>query len=135
MSLESDRRAIGTRLTESRAAIRAGMQASRASTFKRDLNALESNSRKLVKLSEPEAKGARPATSGIGSWTPPTSNTGGGGIASPLVESDFAERIYWAEHSELSPDGLFSYTYTPIREITQLDANSLEVKQQFAEPT
>ena len=135
MSLESDRRAIGTALTASRSAISASMQASRASTFKRDLNALESGTRKAVTLSTVESKGARAATRGVSVYVAPESSSTGGGIASPLVESSFAERVYWDEHSELSPDGLFSYTYTPIREITQLDANSLEVKQQFAEPT
>lgn len=133
MSLESERRAIGTRLTESRANIRAGMQASRASTFKRDLNALESSSRKQVKLSEPEVRGARPATSGIGSWTPPATNTGGG-IASPVTETSYAAREFYSSQYVTTSDGMFVLEIEPVKKIVMLDADGGDFVQEFAAP-
>lgn len=142
MSLESERRAIGTRLTASRSAIRESVRASRASTFKRDLNALESSGRKQVKLSETEVRGARPATSGTGTWIPPSSQNTGGGVASPLVEQTRVEggntvpdRAYHAEVALISSDGLFTYVVKPLQTLNFTDANAAESVVQLAAPS
>ncbi|MDT4827639.1 hypothetical protein FQZ97_609920 [compost metagenome] len=77
----------------------------------------------------------RPATKGRGSWDPNKPATGGGGgIASPLTETAYADRTFWAERTILSSDGLLTFKVKPIKEITQADANDLEVKQVFADP-
>ena len=130
MSLESDRRAIGTALTASRSAISASMQASRASTFKRDLNALETGTRKTVELSTVEEKGARPATRGVSVYVAPSSGTGGG-ISSPLTETDFAAREYWSG-GVMSSDGIFMIP--AIKTIALTDADGAAVVVNLAEP-
>lgn len=142
MSLESDRRAIGKRLTESRAAIRDSMRASRASTFKRDLNSLESGSRKVVALSDVEAKGARAATRGVSTYIPPASAGTGGGIASPLTEktrvdddATVPDRAYYDEVGLISSDGLFTYVVKPIQTLNFTDANTDEVVVELAAPS
>ena len=63
----------------------------RASSFKRDLNSLESGSRKVGALSIVEAAGLRPATRGVAVYVQPAS-TGGGGIASPHATARAAAR-------------------------------------------
>ena len=81
-------------LADERRAIRNGVAASRASTFKSDLNALESSRRKSGGLLALERRGARVATKGRGAWNPanvPSTGTGGG-IASPLTEPSYAAR-------------------------------------------
>ena len=143
MSLESDRRSIGQQLTASRAAISASMQASRASTFKRDLNSLESDSRKVVSLSTVEAKGSRPATRGVSVYVPPASTGGGGGgIASPLTEQTTVDdgntvpaRAYYAEESLISSDGLFTYVIKPIKTLNFKDTNDDDAVFNLAAPS
>lgn len=133
MSLESERRAIGTRLTESRAAIRDSMRASRASTFKRDLNALESGSRKVVDLSKVEPRGARPAGRGVAYYVPPDT-TGSGGIASPVTETSYAAREFYSSQYVTTSDGMFVLEIEPVKKIVMLDADGGDFVQEFAAP-
>lgn len=146
MSLESERRAIGSnneaarrgigqRMINDRAAIKAGISAARASTFKADLNALESSPRKQVTLTKRDAKGTRAATVGTGSYKAPATTGGtGGGIASPLTETSYASREYWGPQSIPSVDGLLTFRVLPIKQLTQADADDVEIKQIYAEP-
>ena len=145
MSLESERRAIGSnneaarrgigqRMINDRAAIKAGISAARASTFKADLNALETSPRKQVTLTPREAKGTRAATVGTGIYKAPAAKGTGGGIASPLVEPSYAAREFWGDHYFTTSDGFFALQLQPVKKIVMQDANGEPVVQQFAEP-
>lgn len=132
---EAARRGIGQRMINDRAAIKAGISAARASTFKADLNALESSPRKQVTLTNREAKGTRAATVGTGIYKAPAATAGtGGGIASPLTETSYASREYWGPQSITSVDGLLTFRVLPIKQLTQADADDVEIKQIYAEP-
>lgn len=121
-------------LADERRAIRNGVAASRASTFKSDLNALESSRRKNAGLLELERRGARSATKGRGTWNPANVPSAGGGIASPLSETSFAAREFWDDHYFTTSDGLFALQLQPLKKIVMQDANGNPVVQQFAEP-
>lgn len=123
-------------LADERRAVRNGVAATRASTFKSDLNALESSRRKSGGLLALERRGARVATKGRGNWNPANvpSTGGGGGIASPLTETSYAARLRWDAQTLGSVDGLLSFWLEPIKQVAQTDANGAEVIQQFAEP-
>ena len=144
MSLESERRAIGSnneaarrgigqRMINDRAAIKAGISAARASTFKADLNALETAPRKQVTLTKRDAKGTRAATVGTGSYkAPATTGTTGVGIASPLTEDSYATREFHPAQTLWTSDGYFAWEVKAPKKIVQTDANGAEVVQQFA---
>ena len=85
MALGDERRASGRRMEAQRKAIGAAVRASRQSTFKQDLNALETAPRRQGSLRAVEPVGARPAVMGKSYYTPPPATGGGGGIASPLA--------------------------------------------------
>ena len=134
-SNEAARRGIGQRMINDRAAIKAGISAARASTFKADLNALESSPRKQVALTNREAKGTRAATVGTGIYkAPAATGATGGGIASPLVEPSYAAREFWGDHYFTTSDGFFALQLQPVTTIVMQDANGSPVVQQFAEP-
>lgn len=134
-SNEAARRGIGQRMINDRAAIKAGISAARASTFKADLNALESSPRKQVTLTNREAKGTRAATVGTGIYKAPAAKGTGGGIASPLTETSYAAREYHPARYLSSSDGLFVWQFEPPKKIVMADANDEEVIQLFAVPT
>lgn len=119
-------------LAQERESIRAGIEAARASTFRRDLNSLETRRRKVQELNTLERRGARPATKGRGSWNPNKPRLGGGsGIASPLNEPSFAAREYWPSGWP-SSDGLFE---VPAIKVLHLeDADGAKVEINLAEP-
>lgn len=130
------RRAIGQRMVDDRKAIAAGISASRASTFKRDLNSLESAPRRTAELSQREARGTRPPTVGRGNYVaPPSAGQTGGGIASPLTEGSYAAREFHPARYLSSSDGLFVWQFEPPKKIVMADANDEEVIQLFAVPT
>ena len=134
-SNEAARRGIGQRMINDRAAIKAGISAARASTFKADLNALETSPRKQVTLTNREAKGTRAATVGTGIYKAPAAKGTGGGIASPLTETSYAAREYHPARYLSSSDGLFVWQFEPPKKIVMADANDEEVIQLFAVPT
>lgn len=135
-SNEAARRGIGQRMINDRAAIKAGISAARASTFKADLNALESSPRKQVTLTPREAKGTRAATVGTGIYkAPATTGVTGVGIASPLTEASYATREFHPARYLSSSDGLFVWQFEPPKKIVMADANDEEVIQLFAVPT
>lgn len=119
MSLESDRLAMGKALS-----------ASRASSFKRDLNAMETAGRKRNGLPPLEPKGALPAKVGVADYVGPAAGSGGG-IASPLTEGDIALRTYWS-NGYVSSDGLF--TLPAIKKIAMTDADDVPVEFNYADP-
>ena len=131
--MQDSRRAIGDRMIKDRAEIKKGISAARASTFKADLNALESSPRKQVTLTNREAKGTRAATVGTGIYkAPATTGVTGVGIASPLTEDSYATREFHPAQTLWTSDGYFAWEVKPPKKIVQTDANGAEVVQQFA---
>lgn len=143
-TLEQQRRAIGAGITAARKATgeaerkaigQAMIARRRGEQQVQDINAVVQQPRQRRQLSTIEPRGALGEQKGRGNYVPPRSAPGGGGgIASPLVEQDYGDRVYWSERTLTSVDGLFSFVIRPIREITQRDANDAVVQQQFAEP-
>lgn len=139
-------------LAEQRAAIAAGMQASRTSNaaaerqaihdnmvarrtgrgVQRDLNSLESSKRKSGELKGVEPRGGRPATRSAGAARAEPARTTSGGIASPVAESDYSAREWWPAGVP-STDGLL--VLPAAKKIVMTDANGAEVIFEYAEPT
>ena len=136
MALGDERRASGRAMEANRRAIDGAMRAARQSTFKRDLNALESGAtaRRSGALRSVEPRGGVPSSTARVDYTPPPSAGGGGGIASPLTEASYAAREYWPVEVLTSSDGLLTFRVKPIKKIVQADANDAEVVQIFAQP-
>ena len=131
MALGDERRASGRRMEAQRKAIGAAVRASRQSTFKQDLNALETSPRRQGSLRAVEPIGARPAVMGKSYYTPPPATGGGGGIASPLTEPNVAAREYWPERLVPSSDGLSWLRWKPLKKIVMQDANGEPVILEF----
>ncbi len=136
MALGDERRASGRAMEANRRAIDGAMRAARQSTFKRDLNALESGTtaRRSGALRSVEPRGGVPSSTARVDYTPPANTGGGGGIASPLTEASYAAREYWPVEVLTSSDGLLTFRVKPIKKIVQADANDAEVVQIFAQP-
>ena len=136
MALGDERRASGRAMEANRRAIDGAMRAARQSTFKRDLNALESGAtaRRSGALRSVESRGGVPSSTARVDYTPPPSTGGGGGIASPLTEASYAAREYWPVEVLTSSDGLLTFRVKPIKKIVQAEANDAEVVQIFAQP-
>lgn len=117
-------------LADERAATRSGVAASRASTFKRDLNSLETARRQTQVLNTLERKGQRVATRGRGVWKEPAKAGTGGGIAGPLVEPDAAQRAWWP-NGYATTDGLL--VLPAIKTLKLQDANGEPVEVQLAD--
>ncbi|MBX9754635.1 MAG: hypothetical protein K2X80_07770 [Pseudomonadaceae bacterium] len=118
------RRAIGARIEAER----------RGASVQDDINSLVRPARQRPALRTIAARGSLPVQRGRADYKPPATNSGGSGIASPLIETSYAARTYWPSLTVTSTDGLRSFVIKPIKEITQTDANAAEVKQQFAQP-
>jgi hypothetical protein len=56
------------------------------------------------------------------------------GIASPLTEGSFGARTYHAIKQLTSSDGLITFEYTPIHELTMSDTNNATAKFIYAAP-
>lgn len=97
----------------------------------RTLNSLV-DSRKRKALSAVEARGSLQGKRVRADYA--ARAAGGGGIASPLTETLYAERTYWPERSMMTVDGIVTFRIAPIKGIKQLDDNDQEVEQIFAEP-
>lgn len=117
-------------LADERAATRSGVAASRASTFKRDLNSLETARRQTQVLNTLERKGQRVATRGRGVWKEPAKTGTGGGIAGPLVEPDAKQRAWWP-NGYATTDGLL--VLPAIKTLKLQDANGEPVEVQLAD--
>jgi hypothetical protein len=84
----------------------------------------------------PAPKPAVPITAGVGFASPqaPVSESSGG-IASPLTETEFAQRTYYAEETLFTSDGLFSWTRARVKTISMTDANGAAVQIRLKAPT
>lgn len=69
-----------------------------------------------------------------GSSPPLGRASAGSSIASPLVETDYAARAYWASQTITSTDGLITWQVEPIKKVFFTDANSQPVEIDYAEP-
>lgn len=143
-TLEQQRRAIGAGITAARQATgeaerkaigQAMITRRRGEQQVDDINAVVQQPRQRRQLSTIEPRGGLGPQKGVGHYVPPRSAPGGGGgVASPLTETDYNTREYWAEQTLTSSDGLLSFRVKAIKKLVQTDANSLEVVQQFAQP-
>lgn len=143
-------------LAQQRAAIRAGVSSSRAATggderraigkrivaerrgesVVEDINRLITPTRVRRTLRTVPAVGALPTTRGRGNYTPPPPPPAvGGGIASPLTETDYAQREFHAARYFTTVDGIFVWQIDPPKKFVMEDANGAPVEQIFAEPT
>ena len=60
--------------------------------------------------------------------------SGSGGIASPLVETAYANRTFHSTVNITSTDGLFTLKIKPVKEIKFLDSNRRPVTIEFKSP-
>ena len=140
-------------LAEQRAAIRAGVNSTRAGTgaaerraigqrivaerrgesVVEDINRLITPTRVRRTLRTVPAVGSLPTTRGRGNYTPPPPAVGGG-IASPLTETDYALREFHPSMYLQSADGIFVWEMKPPAKIVMTDANGATVEQVFAVP-
>lgn len=65
----------------------------------------------------------------------PKSPSGGSGIASPLTETAYADRLFWTEKLYTSTDGMITIARLPVKEVSFTDANGSPVKMQYQSPT
>lgn len=139
-------------LQQQRQAIAAGMAASRAptgqsqrqaggqamverrtgTTVADDINRLTEPRPPRRTLSSIEPVGALPPSRGRGVYKPPPA-TGGGGIASPLIEDPANPRTYYDSSYLSSTDGLILMEFKPTKTMHMLDANGEPVAFEFAE--
>lgn len=63
-----------------------------------------------------------------------TAKGSGSGIASPLVETDYADREFHTEIMIASTDGLFTLRIKPVKKIFMKDALSNDVLLEFKSP-
>jgi len=82
----------------------------------------------------PGAKTATEIPPRVGSASPKYA-TGGGGIASPLTETAYANRTYHAAKTITSTDGLLTWQVDPIHHIFFTDNNNSPVEIIYKEPT
>jgi len=141
-------------LAEQRRAINQGMLNSRAATGGAERKAIEKNIEAerrgksvvddLGRLAQPSQQrrslrpvqpvGALPTARGRGVYVAPPAASTGGGIASPLTETDYALREFHATRFVISADGVFVWEFQPVSKITMADANGATVEQIFASP-
>lgn len=126
MAAGDSRRSSGTAMESARRASGAAIAA--------DLRALSKTNTEERKLRTLSARGAQPAKRGRADWKAPAATGTGGGIASPLTETSYASREYWGPQSITSVDGLLTFRVLPIKQLTQADADDVEIKQIYAEP-
>jgi hypothetical protein len=61
-------------------------------------------------------------------------STGGGGIASPLVEQDYADRTFHPDVTLTSTDGLFTIKIKPVNNVKMVDANNAICEFKYKAP-
>ncbi|MDR1995159.1 hypothetical protein [Azonexus sp.] len=81
----------------------------------------------------PKPRGAAPHATGAG--LPAGQASGGGSIAGPLTEDDYAARTYHLDRNVQSSDGLLTFRVKPIKSIAFADANGNALVVNYAEPT
>lgn len=84
----------------------------------------------------PPAPQPAPIPARTGQSTPSSSSSASaGGIASPLTETAYADREWYAEQTIRSSDGMFNIRVKPIKTLKFTDANSAPVVLEFAAKT
>jgi hypothetical protein len=83
----------------------------------------------------PAARVAPTIPARTGSSPPLATKSNAGSIASPLVETAYSGRNYWASKTITSTDGLITWQVEPIKKMFFTDANSNTVEIDYAEPT
>lgn len=100
-----------------------------AEQLQRDLHRLQQPTRGVAPLPAPANPDPVPTKTAVARDTPdPT----GGGISSPLSESDIADREYWTGSYITTSDGLFAWP--AIKSMSFTDASGRAVVIEFAEP-
>lgn len=141
MSNEASRRASGAAMEASRRASGGAMEASRraggAAMEERrrgkqlvdDINSLANPPANRKTLRTVDPVGGVSARRGSGVYQAPAA--AGGGIASPLVETDADMRTYHEEVLLPSTDGLTWIRWRSVKRIHMVDANNAEVVLEF----
>ncbi len=137
---EQIRRAIGANNEAARRSIGSGNEAARRNIGRSniaertglvdDLNRLVNSGAATKTLRTIEPRGARPASVGVSTYTPPATGNGGG-IAGPLNESTTKAREYYDPVLLPTTDGLAWVKWKGVKKITMVDGNNAEVPMGF----
>lgn len=133
VALETNRRASGAAMESSRRALGPAMEAERRGSGAQiadDIQRLGGVQRRSTTLSRIERRGGIGGQTGSGVWAAPNMG-GGGGIASPLRESDYTKREYWP-NGALSSDGLFNMP--ALKSLVLTDSSGATVVVNLAQP-
>lgn len=138
-SMADDRRASGKAMAADRRQSGKDMASERRASgkaFRDDLRALADSETENKALPPARERQPIPAARGIATYTPPpTAPSSGGGIASPLTETDFNSRTYHETSIALSGDFLLGMEIKPIKQITMTDADGQVVLMRYADPS
>lgn len=103
--------------------------------MREDMNALSEKNRPTKTLPVLNGRGPVASRRGSAAWQGSSpASSGGGGIASPLVEQSYSGRTYHDASVTLSGDMLLGMEIKPLARITMLDANGDTVIMQYAAP-
>ncbi|MDV5861990.1 hypothetical protein QM298_13995 [Pseudomonas mendocina] len=129
---EAARRGLGEANAKARRAIGDEMIKRRTGKTEVDeINALVNQPRQRRALPTVEPRGSVPAQVGTGNYTAPPAS-GGGGIASPLVEPTASTREYYDPVLLPTTDGLAWVRWRSVKKFVMRDANDDEVILEFA---
>lgn len=104
-----------------------------ANDLSSDLASLNSGTVSTANKVLPSAKQPTPIPERVGS-SGRVNTARGGGIASPLTESDTVARDFWPEKTLVSTDGLIYAKYKPLKRMTMSDATGAQVVFNFQNP-
>lgn len=99
-----------------------------------DINALVNQPRQRRSLPAVEPRGSVAPQRGRGNYTAPAGGSGGGGVASPLVEQP-GTREYYTAVLRPSTDGAVFFSVRATKTIVMTDANGAEVVMEFKNVT
>ena len=127
-AIEASRRGSGAAMEASRRASGAAMEASRTGkSVADDIQSLVQPPRQAKPLPRIDPVGALPASQGRGVYKAPS---GGGGIASPLIETA-GTREYHPSILRASTDGAVFFEVRAAKKVTMTDANGEPVVLEF----
>ena len=139
MSIADERRTSGKAMPADRRQSGKDMASERRASgkaFRDDLRALADSETENKALPPAQERPPIPASRGVATYAPPpTVPSSGGGIASPLTETDFNSRTYHETSIALSGDFLLGMEIKPIKQITMTDADGQIVLMRYADPS